>query len=98
MTEETWIRESRVGCQNRESGESSGHPRYKQTKEAMPHERIVSDKSSSEPSDQKRLSIQSWKAGPKRGKVANSMVGSFHVILVQRTESHHGEIATSTEQ
>ena len=32
------IRESRVGCQNREGGESFGHPRHKQTKEARPHE------------------------------------------------------------
>ena len=61
----------------------------------------VSAKSSGELSDQKRLSILSWNAGPKRRKVANGAVGavgSFHVIPVQEAESHFHEIVASTEQ
>ena len=51
------------------------HPRYKQMK-------IVSVKSIDELCVQTRLSILSWNAGPRGGKVANSVVGSFHVILL----------------
>ena len=40
-------------------------------KDARPFEGTVSDKSSGELSDQKRLSILSRNAGPKRGNVAN---------------------------
>ena len=67
-------------------------------KDARPFEGIVSDKSSSELSEQERLSILSWNAGPQRGKVANSMVGSFHVITVQEAETDHHEIITNGGQ
>ena len=67
-------------------------------RDVRPFEWIVSDKSSSELSDQKRLSILSWTAGPKGGKVANSMVGSLHIILLQEAETHDHEIVTCAEQ
>ena len=35
-------------------------------------------------SDQTRLSILSWNVGPRRGKVTNSVVGSFHVDSSRR--------------
>ena len=34
----------------------------------------------------------------KRGEVSNSLVGSFHVIMVQEAESHYHEIAKNAEQ
>ena len=62
-------------------------------KDARPFEGIVSDRTSGELSDQERLSILSWNVGPKGGEVANSVGGSFHVILLQEAESHFHEIA-----
>ena len=60
-------------------------------KNTRPFEGIVSVNSSDQLSDQTRLSILSWISGPKRGKVADSMVWSFHVILVQEAElNFHG--------
>ena len=47
---------------------------------------------------QKRLPILSWNAGPKRGKVANSIVGSFQVIFAQEAETVCHEIITNAEQ
>ena len=44
------------------------------------------------------LDFLSWNAGPKRGEVTRSMVGSFHVIVVQEAQSHHHEIVTGAEQ
>ena len=41
--------------------------------------------------DQTRLSILSWNAGLKRGRVTNSVVGSYHVILLQ-AEWHFYEV------
>ena len=67
-------------------------------KNARPFEGIVSDKSNGELSDQKRLSILRWNAGPKSGEVTNSMVGSIHVIVVQEAETHYHEIIASAEQ
>ena len=32
---------------------------------------------------QMRLSILSWNAGTKRGEVTNSMIESFHVIIIE---------------
>ena len=52
-------------------------------KDTRPFAGIVSVKSSDELSDQTRLSLLSWHAGPERGKAANSVVGSFHVTLLQ---------------
>ena len=49
--------------------------------------------------DQRRLSIWRWSARLKRCKVTNSVVCSYHVILLQETESHLYEIAKiATEQ
>ena len=100
LIEEARIRESRFGGQIDVTAKADGrlHPRYKHMKDARPFKKIVSDKSSSELSEQKRLSILSWNAGPKRGKIANSMVGSFHVILVQEAQTQHHDIARSVEQ
>ena len=88
------------GCQTNVTAkaESRLHPRYKQMKDTRPFDGIVSAKSSDELCDQTRLSILSLNAGPKGGQVDNSVVGSFHVILVQEAESHCREIVTRTEQ
>ena len=67
-------------------------------KDARKFEGILTDKNSSELSGKKRLSISSWNAGPKRGEVTSSMVGSFHVIMVQEAETHHDEFNTGAEQ
>ena len=72
---------------------SHTHPRYKQVKDTRQSDGIVSAERSGELSDQKRL--QSWSAGQKIGKLTNSMVGSFHVILVQEAESHFHETVAS---
>ena len=91
LTEETMIRESTIGYQTDTiaKAESRLHPRYTQMKDARPFEGEVSDRSSGELGKQQRSSILSWNAGPKRGEAANSMVGSFHVIMVQDTLSRH---------
>ena len=47
---------------------------------------------------QVRLSIFSWNAGTKRGEVTNSMIESFHVIIIEEAETHCNEIRTSAEQ
>ena len=67
-------RESRFGCQidATAKAESRLRLRYQQMKDARPFEEFVSVKNSDELSDQKRLSILSWTAGPKRGKVAKA--------------------------
>ena len=90
LIEETRIRESLFGCliDVITKAESRLHPRYKQMKDGRPFEL----------SDQKRLSNLGWNAGPKRDKVANSLVRSFHVVLVQEAETHHREIVTNAEQ
>ena len=68
-------------------------------KDTRPFEGIVSVISSGELSDQKRLSVLSWNVRDrKRGEVSNSLVGSFHVIMVQEAESHYHEIAKNAEQ
>ena len=97
--EETRIRESMLGCQIdvTSKAESRLHPMYKQMKDARPFEAIVGDKSSSELSD-RSASILSWNAGQKRGKTANCVVGPFHMILVQETETHCHEIVTRAKQ
>ena len=99
LIEETRIGEV-VGCQTGATAKAENrlHPRYKQIKDARPFEGIITEKNSSEPSGQKRLSILSWNAGPKRGEVTSSMVGSFHVIMVQEAETHYHEIITGAEQ
>ena len=99
LIEETRIREV-VGCRTNESAKAENrlHPRYKQMKDARPFEGILTDKNSSELSGHKLLSILSWNAGPKRGEVTSSMVGSFHVIMVQEAQTHYHEIITGAEQ
>ena len=67
-------------------------------KNARPFEGVVSDKSTGELSDHKRLSILRWNAGPKSGEITNRMVGSIHVIVVQEAETHYHEIIASAEQ
>ena len=47
---------------------------------------------------QMRLSILSWNAGTKRGEVTNSMIESFHVIIIEEAETHCNETRTSAEQ
>ena len=47
---------------------------------------------------QMRLSILSWNAGTKRGEVTKSMIGSFHVVIIQEAETHCKDIRTSAEQ
>ena len=76
LIEETRIWESMLGCQTDVTAKAEGrlHPRYKQMKDERPFEGTVSDKSSHDLSDQKRLSILSWNAGPMREEVTNSMV------------------------
>ena len=69
---------------NREGGESSAL----EVQADQGCEVIITDKNSSELSGQKRLSILSWNAGPKRGEVTSSTVGSFHVIMVQEAQTH----------
>ena len=99
LIEETRIREV-VGCQTDETAKAENrlHPRYKQVKDARPFEGILTDKNSSELGGQKPLSVSSWNAGPNRGDVISSMVGSFHVIMVQEAETHYHEIITGAEQ
>ena len=63
-----------------------------------PFEGIVSDKSSSELSDQKRIPILSWNVGPMRETAADSVEGSFHVIMVHLAETVCHEIITNAEQ
>ena len=100
LIEETRIRDPMRGCQTDVTTKvgSHEHPRYKQMKDTWPFEGIVSVKSSDERSDQTSFSVLSWNAGPKRGKVANSEVGPFHVTLVQEAQSHFHEVATCAEQ
>ena len=100
LIEEKKIPGSRSGCliDVTAKAESRPRPRYQQIKVSRPFQRIVSVKVSDELSDQKRFSILSWNAGPKRGNVANSVVGCYHVILVQEAESHYREIVTSAGQ
>ena len=88
------------GCQTDVTAKAENrlHPRYKQMKDARLFEGIITDKNSSELSGQKRLSILSWNAGPKRGEVTSSMVASFHVIMVQEAETHNHEIITGDDQ
>ena len=74
---------------DRESGEPLA-PEAQTDEGHMAFEEIVSVKINDELSDLKRFSILSWNAGPKRGKVANRVVGSFHVNLHLR-----GRIALS---
>ena len=54
-------------------------------------DRIIREQVSDGPSDQARLLILNWNAEPKRDKVANSVVGLCHVILLQGEESHRSE-------
>ena len=100
LIEETRIRDPMHGCHTDVTTEvgSHLHPRYRQMKDMRPFEEIVSVKSSDERSDQTSFSVLSWNPGPKRGKVANSVVESFHVILVQEAQSHFHGVATSAEQ
>ena len=99
LIEETRIGEV-VGCQTDATAKAENrlHSRCKQIKDARPFEVIITDKNSSELSGQKRLSILSWNAGPKRGEVTSSTVGSFHVIMVQEAQTHCNEIRTSAEK
>ena len=99
LIDETRIREV-VGCQTDVTAKAENrlHPGYKQMKDARLFEGIITDKNSSELSGQKRHSFLSWNAGPKRGEVTSSMVGSLHVIMVQEVETHYHEITTSAEQ
>ena len=94
LIEEMRIREPMLECQTgvTEKVESHLHPRYKQMKDTRPFEEIMSEQISDGLSDQTRLSVLRWTAGPKRGKVANSVVAPFHVILQQEAESHFHEI------
>ena len=76
MAEAVKILRSRgLGADVTAKAESRLHARYEQMKDARPFHGILSDKSSSERSDHTRLSILGWNAGPKRGKVAYSVVG-----------------------
>ena len=88
-----------LGCQTdvTAKAESRLHPRYKQMKDARQFEAVVSDKSSGELSDQKRLSILNWNVGPERGEVTSSTAGTFHVILVQEAETHYHESVTHAD-
>ena len=83
-----------LGCQAGVTVKVESHldPRYKQMKNTRPFEGNVSEQISCGLSDQTRLSMLSWNARPKRGKVANSVVGSYHVILLQEAESHFQDI------
>ena len=67
-------------------------------KNGKPLKGIVSVKIRDELGDQKRLSTSSWSVGPKRGEVANSMVGSVHVILVQEAETHFHDVTSNAKQ
>ena len=71
---------------------------YKQVKDTRPFAGIVNVNSSDELSDQTRLSILSWNAGPERDRVAHCVVGSVHVPVLQEAESYFQEIVTSAEQ
>ena len=43
--------------------------------------------------DQTRLSMLSWNAGLKKGKVTNTVVGSYHTLRLQESESDFDGIA-----
>ena len=87
------------GTDETAKAENRLHPRCKQMKDARPFEGINTDKNSSELKWQETtLDFSSWNAGPKRGDVTSSMVGSFHVIMVQEAETHHDEFNTGAEQ
>ena len=99
LIEEARIRESMLGCQTDVTAKAERlHPRYKQMKDERAFEGIVSDKSSSEVGDQKILSILSWNAGPKRGKVTHSMVEVLPCDHVQEAQTVCHEIITNAEQ
>ena len=53
-------------------------------KDISPCEEIIPEHASDRLKDPTRLSILSWNAGLKNGKVTNSVVGSYHVILLQK--------------
>ena len=68
-------------------------------KEINPFEGVIAEQVIDRLSDQTLLSILSWNAVLKRGKVTNSVVGSYHVTVLLETESHFHEIAeTAAEQ
>ena len=62
------------------------HPRWRQMEEVRPFEWIVTEKHSSQLIDQRCLSILSRHVGPRRGEVTRSVIGSVHVIMVQRKQ------------
>ena len=68
----TRMREPMFGCQNGVTAKagSHSHTRCKRMQDTRPFVGIVSVRLS----DQTRLSIRYWNAGPKRGKVADSIV------------------------
>ena len=67
------------------------HPRYKHMADMRPFEGMISEQESDRLKDQTGLSVLSWNAGLRRGKVTTSLVGSFHVILLQEAVSHLDE-------
>ena len=79
-----------LGCQIGVTTEAGSHlhPRYKQMKDVRPFEGIRGEEFSDGVRDQTRLSILSWNAGFQRGKITNSLVGSYHVIILQETRSN----------
>ena len=100
LIEETRIREV-DGSRTDETAKAENrlHPRYKQMNDARPFEGINTDKKQQRAEWQETtLDFSSWNAGPKRGDVTSSMVGSFHVIMVQEAQSHHHEFNTGAEQ
>ena len=66
-------------------------------KGTRPCDGLVSDAHDDELTSQMRLSILSWNVGPKRGDVTGSIMGAFHVIMIQEAETHYHEIAKAAE-
>ena len=89
-----------LGCQTGVTAKvgSDLHRRYKQMKDTRSLEGIIAEQVSDGLNNQLRLSILGWNAGLKKGKVTNIVVGSYHVILLQKAGSHFQKVGTSAEQ
>ena len=83
-----------LGCQSGVTAKVGRHlhPRYKQMKGTRSFEGIIAEQMSDGLKNQLRLSILGWNADFWRGKVTNIVVGSYHVILLQKAGSHFQKV------
>ena len=76
--------------------ESRPRPKLKEMKSVRTFEENAECKGGL--NQQMRLSILSWNAGTNRREVRNSMIGSFHVVIIQEAETHCNKIGKNAEQ